>query len=568
MSSGDEDNLIRLAEAITDEVAVDWAAERREHPELAARLPALRLIERIATVYHSPSGDDPEPVDAGTSWGHLLIRERLGEGGYGTVYRAHDRRLQRDVALKLLRADLPTDGRHAARILAEARLMARVRHPNVLAIHGADEHDGRVGFWTDLLDGETLEDRLASGERLGVAEATAYGRELCRALGAVHGAGLVHGDVKAANVMRDREGRIVLMDFGAGSQLAARLAGAGPLRGTPLSLAPELFAGAPSSAASDIYALGVLLFRLVSGQYPVQAESLAELRRAHADGRRTRLLDLRPDLPADFTQVVEQAIDPDPSRRFASAGAMEAALAPAVRSVGGARSPWRPVRVLSVIAVLAILGMLGAVAVRTGRRGAAPAGPQLATPMTASISLLRVGAGVDEPLAEGGLVHPGDALALNLALDSPAHVYVLNEDCGGGVYVLFPLADTDLHNPLPAGRALRLPGSSGGAELSWRVTEGQGEERFLVVAAREPLTWLDEECARFAAPSRERSVRYSPASPAGSPPDRGVGTVAETPAREGAPASVLDALAARLADSPAAPSGIWFRRLMLYNLGR
>jgi eukaryotic-like serine/threonine-protein kinase len=565
MSSGEHENLLRLVGAITDEVAVDWAAERLEHPELADRLPALRLLERIAAVHQVPAAADPdEPWRHGT-WGHLEIREQLGQGSYGTVYRAYDPRLQRDVALKLLREDLPVDGRHAARILAEARLMARVRHPSVLVIHGADEHDGRVGFWTDLLDGVTLEQRLETGERLNAAEATVCGRELCRALGAVHGAGLVHGDVKAANVMRDREGRLVLMDFGAGSERALQLVGQGPLRGTPFALAPELFTGAPPSPATDLYALGVLLFRLVSGTYPVVAGSLGELREMHADGRRTRLLDLRPDLPVDFAQAVERALAPEPSRRFASAGEMEAALAATLDPPPQARrTPRRSTRLLLLAIGVLALGGAAALALRPGHGGA----PAAAAPLTASATFVRSDGDRDEPLADGALVHPGDALALNVSLAAPAHVYVLNEDSAGEVFVLFPLAGSDLRNPLPAVRPVRLPGASQGAALSWRVTGGRGPERLLVVAAREPLAWLERECAAFATPVRERPARAAPVAAGAPEPERGLGAVAEAPARDAPAVSKLDALVERLTGPAATPSGVWLQSLMLYNPGR
>ncbi|MBE0567604.1 MAG: serine/threonine protein kinase, partial [Krumholzibacteria bacterium] len=340
------DGLGKVAAAITDEIAVDWTAARRDHPDLAPELDGLRLLERIGTVFRAPAA-----VPAGESWGPLRIGDRLGAGAYGTVYRAFDPQLQREVALKLLRDDLPGGGLHARRILAEARLMARVRHPNVLVIHGADEHDGRVGFWTDLLDGVTLEQRLADGTILGAGEAAACGRELCRALAAVHAAGLVHGDVKAANVMRDSRGRIVLMDFGAGTENAAAPAGAGFFSGTPLVLAPEILAGGAHSAAGDLYSLGVLLYRLVTGRYPVEADTIADLKQAHAAGRRTPLLDRRPDLPAGFVQAVETALAADPARRWTSAGQMERALATDPAGAGATRRGRR--RVLGIIAAAA-----------------------------------------------------------------------------------------------------------------------------------------------------------------------------------------------------------------------
>ncbi len=560
MRPGDGTELERVALAITDEVAVDWDAECRGEPAHAARLEGLRLLERIATVFRS--GDAPtSAAPDGARWGPLVLGERLGEGAYGVVYRAHDPRLQRDVALKLLRDDLPGGGAHARRILAEARLMARVRHPNVLVIHGADEHDGRAGFWTDLVAGETLEARLDGGARLGADEAALVGRELCRALSAVHAAGLVHGDVKASNVMRDQAGRILLMDFGAGSDRAAASAGAGPLRGTPLVLAPEVLAGADPTPAADLYALGALLFRLVTGRYPVEAADLADLRRRHAAGGGTPLLDLRPDLPAAFVRMVERALAADPADRFPSAGAMAEALAACLSA--GRRGRGRKGRWWLIAAVIATVAIAVPAARQIGHAWSAAHGP-----LDGSVTYLRTSGGADEPLAEATLVRPGDTLGLLLKLSAPAHVYVLNEDESGAVFVLFPLAATGLRNPLPGGQTVRLPGARAGRRLDWEVTDGRGEEHFLLVAAREPVVWLEAQLPDFAAPAADPEPHYRRLDPRTLNPERGVGAVTAPHAAGADGPLVLDLLAARIRGGAADSSAVWLHRLMLYNLGR
>ena len=166
------------------------------------------------------------------------------------------------VALKLLKSSKAKPDL-SNQILHEARRLARVRHPNVVTVHGADNNDGRVGFWMDLIEGHTLSELVAQG-RLSSGEAIHIGQELCLALAAVHGAELIHRDVKAQNVMRASDGgRIILMDFGAGEFIDQR-PGASRI-GTPLYLAPELWAGGTASIRSDIYSLGVLLFFLVTG---------------------------------------------------------------------------------------------------------------------------------------------------------------------------------------------------------------------------------------------------------------------------------------------------------------
>ncbi len=263
-------------------------------------------------------------------WGHLELIEQIGQGSFGNVYRARDTRLDRDVALKLLRKGRQTT-ELAEKILHEGRILARVRHRNVVTVFGAEERDGRVGLWMEYIRGRTLEQLLRSTGPFGAREAALIGQELCRALAAVHKAGLVHRDIKAQNVMREEGGRLVLMDFGAGQYVHAVAARSGRLTGTPLYLAPELMRGGDATVQSDIYSLGVLLFHLVTAQYPVNASSLDDLRTAHLEGRRFRLHDARPDLADDFARVVERATHPDASRRYASAGALQEALA---RSLG------------------------------------------------------------------------------------------------------------------------------------------------------------------------------------------------------------------------------------------
>ena len=306
--------------------------------ERSADAPAGQKV--VGRIGPAPDGDLPtveehvlpQPSRAPAEfWGHLALLEQIGQGSFGYVYRAQDTRLDRDVALKLLRPGRATS-ELAGKILHEGRILARVRHRNVVTVFGAEERDGRVGLWMEYIRGRTLEQLLRSQGSFGAREAALIGQELCRALAAVHKAGLVHRDIKAQNVMREEGGRLVLMDFGAGQVVQAD----GPpiggrLTGTPLYLAPELLRGEDATVQSDIYSVGVLLFHLVTSQYPISAGSLDELRSAHDTGRRLRLHDARPDVADDFGRVVERALSPDPRRRYASAGAMQEALA---RSLG------------------------------------------------------------------------------------------------------------------------------------------------------------------------------------------------------------------------------------------
>jgi serine/threonine-protein kinase len=374
MKQDEDPALLRVAEAISDGTPVDWDTAR---PALRGKVEHLRLIEEVARAHRTPA-PAPRPAGARTvpdraadllttsvtpptgpametsaqavgevslsAWGPLKILERLDGGGFGDVFRAFDPGLQREVALKLPRVGRGSDDVDAGRFLKEGRRLARVRHPNVLVVHGADEHEGRVGIWTDLLRGKTLEQLLAEQGPFGAHEAALVGIDLCHALAAVHAAGLIHRDVKTRNVMREQGGRIVLMDFGSVSERPR--AGGGqsgnedPGSGTPLFMAPEhLLTDQPATPASDIYGLGVILYRLVSGRFPVEADTMDALIEKHRAGTSVSLRDARSDLPTAFVQTVERALDPDPRRRFQSAGALERALAVAAGMAGASDSP-------------------------------------------------------------------------------------------------------------------------------------------------------------------------------------------------------------------------------------
>jgi serine/threonine-protein kinase len=366
-----------LLESLADGAEIDWAALDASAATGAerARYRNLRLVARVAELHRTLVLDEDaethptlvEDVSAAdpTTWGHLTIASRIASGAFGRIYRAHDSQLNRDVALKLLRGDI-TQFRPVERLLSEARTLAQVRHPNVVTVHGADVRDGRAGLWMELVEGQTLDAWVTTHGPMGSGEAGTIGIDLCRALAAVHAAGLVHGDVKAQNVVREQGGRIVLMDFGAGR---AQDAGPAGVAGTPMYLAPEVLAGEPPTRQSDLYSLGVLLFYLLTRTFPYTGVDIDSLRDAHADGDRRWLRDLRPDLPSELVQAIERALEADPARRFASAGEMERALHRATRAPrpedpipvpAPIRRPWPTVRFALTAAALVfvVIGLI------------------------------------------------------------------------------------------------------------------------------------------------------------------------------------------------------------------
>jgi eukaryotic-like serine/threonine-protein kinase len=344
-------NLASLVASVADGWPQDWVALNDGADDDVARraVQNLQVISRIAAFHRNLSVADRPAVrklcrsSAHVStlglerrarqapllgrWGRFQLWKKLGEGAHGYVYSAYDPELDRDVALKLLKRSA-SSSETTRRLLLEARMLAQVRHPNVASVYDVGEHDGQAGLWMELVRGSTLEELLSSRGPMSAAEASLVGQDLCRALAAVHGAGLVHRDVKTGNVIREVGGRIVLTDLSAGRYLrdAQR-----QFAGTPCYAAPEVVAGAEATVQSDTYSLGVVLFRLVTGGYPRQAGRVAhrvETRvcRTPLYDALSSLRDLRPDLPDAFVVAVEQALARDPSERPQSDGAFLASL--------------------------------------------------------------------------------------------------------------------------------------------------------------------------------------------------------------------------------------------------
>src|SRR5262245_28875702 len=345
MNTPRDERALEAATVLTDtldlamwQAPLDTTAGDDPLAALEPRLPAspgMRLLAEIARVHRS-ADPAPEPRPALREpplfrWGHLQVTRALGQGSYGEVYAAWDPQLQREVALKLVRVQAGT-----LRWLDEARSLARVHHPNVLTIHGADLREERAGLWTEQVIGRTLEEELEARGPLPPAESLRIGHDLASALAAVHAAGLVHGDLKTSNVMIEggssaeaaaRDGsrgdpspprRVVLMDFGA-ARVADRGDDGAALTTTPMFAAPEVLEGASPDARSDVYALGVVLYRLLTHRSPVEAADLPGLIAAHTAQERVPLLTRRADVPHAVAAIVERAIAPRPTARFATA---------------------------------------------------------------------------------------------------------------------------------------------------------------------------------------------------------------------------------------------------------
>jgi tetratricopeptide (TPR) repeat protein len=359
------DPLLRWAQAVVDGEPVDWQEASRSGEVSASQLKRLEILAAIAGACGMPSIAPRPSAELLFRWCHLEIRERIGEGVFGQVHRAWDTKLEREVAVKFLRSDATPVAAHA---LQEGRHLARVRHPGVVMVFGAEEMDGRVGIWMEHIRGHTLEDLLEARGAFSSQEAILIGIDLCRALGAVHRAGLVHRDVKTRNVVREDTGRIVLMDFGAGAEAKSEGESHG-LAGTPIYLAPEVLEGRSATPQSDLYGLGVLLYRLVTRNYPIGGATLDGLRAAHARGEMRPLSEARPDLPSPFARLVERALAAEPARRYVNAEQMEGALVAALDAPRRSARRRAGVAAVAAVALIALGSTLAVQRTRTASPG-------------------------------------------------------------------------------------------------------------------------------------------------------------------------------------------------------
>jgi eukaryotic-like serine/threonine-protein kinase len=412
----------------------------------------------------------------------LKVLGREGEGAFGSVYRAFDEKLEREVALKVLRSCPGPDSPARRNFLFEARALARLRHPNVLQIHNVLEEEGRIGLVMEFIEGRDLEELVRRHGPMGAGEAAQVGIHICRALAAVHGAGLLHRDVKASNVLRESGGRIVLADFGLG--VFVDEGRRGEIAGSPLFMSPEQAEGRALDARTDLYSAGVLLYFLATGEFPFRGLEVKQLLADKRSGVMVPLTDVRPDLPLRFVEVVHRALRPDPDERYASAGAMEAALLacleaerPALPGRWAAR-PGRRWRGWA-LAAAAVLVAVGALWFIKGRGD----GAFVEEAFLIRQSLL----GEEERLAENAKVAAGEKLFLQLRTDRPTYVYLINQDNENHLKLLFPSHELDQVNPIAGGLGIKLPG----VDRGWPIDDKGQRESFFLVASLASLGELE-----------------------------------------------------------------------------
>lgn len=514
----------------------------RECPELAPevqrRLEVLRRGARLVGHSSESSADLTGSLHGDTAplpprLGVYRILGRLGGGGMGEVFRAEEASLAREVAIKVMRSDVASRPGYRDRFLREARTAAAVRHDNVVPIYYVGDEGGTVYIVMPVLEGESLENRLKRGGALPVGEAARIGQEAAEGLAAAHLKGLVHRDVKPANLWLEApQGRVKVLDFGLAREVDADdgLTLPGGVFGSPAYMAPEQASGEAIDHRADLFGLGAVLYRCMTGVPAFQGKSVTAILRAVAEQTPTPPHEVNPRVPPPLSLLIMRLLAKNPADRPVSALAVAHELAPfsTTASAGEATATWAPSteptaepsrrRVWIVPAAAVAVCLLLAVAISQWPRGDAPADDRTQNPPTppmggqpaihtqykgrVDVKLARTR---DDPLLRlnvfGALpMRQSDTFRIEAEVDPPAYIYVVWVDPAkdGGldvtpVYPWNPAADnpwaTRPAQEEPVSR-LSLPRDTG---KRWAAPEARPGVATMVMFARPtPLDQPDE----------------------------------------------------------------------------
>jgi eukaryotic-like serine/threonine-protein kinase len=328
-------------------------AELRREVEslLAAAVRPGEFLDQPALDDAAPLLAEPEPADmTGTTVGPFQVERRLGTGGMGEVYLAHDRRLQRAVALKVLDPALGADRQWRGRFLREARLAAALDHPHICTVHEVGEEDNRPFIAMQYVEGRTLQ-QVVGGRALELSTMLPLALQVADALSTAHERGVIHRDVKSANVMVDARGQAKVLDFGIarlleseGTQLDTGITSTGAVLGTPGSMSPEQACGGVTDARSDIFSFGVLLYEMATGRPPFAGASRAQVMHALMSAPHVPARELNPTLPASLSTLIDRALAKQPAQRPQTMREVMAELQRVATEAGTERAPWSLLR--------------------------------------------------------------------------------------------------------------------------------------------------------------------------------------------------------------------------------
>jgi len=303
---------------------------------LAERERVSGFLEQPLVGQHATG--QPAAFQMGQTISHYQIAEKLGEGGMGVVYRAHDNKLKRDVALKFLPRHALDDAELKTRFLQEAQAAAALNHPNICTVYEIDEQDQQPFIAMEWIAGTDLKELIRSGPR-NLEEALDFAMQMAKALQAAHEKDIVHRDVKSANVMVTSEGQAKIMDFGLATLGGSRgLTKSGTTLGTPVYMSPEQALGEKVDHRSDIWSLGVVLYEMIAGQLPFQGEVDAAIAYAIVNQEPKLLTGLRTGVPTELDHIVGKALEKEPDDRYQHADEMRVDLRAVQRATGSGTS--------------------------------------------------------------------------------------------------------------------------------------------------------------------------------------------------------------------------------------
>jgi serine/threonine-protein kinase len=374
MRRDEAERLYDQARALPPEARTPFLEDAcREDVELRSELASLlgnaegaeEFFQRLAGVVGSPSLDIAEP-SPGSMVSHYRVVGWIGSGGMGAVYRAHDTRLKRDVALKFLPPHPNTSLDAEERLLLEARAAAGLEHPNICSVHEIGETaEGRPFIAMAFYEGETLKERLRRGP-LPAAESVGVAAQIARGLAAAHARGIVHRDVKPGNVMLTPDGSVKLLDFGLAKVTDVSLTRPGVTPGTLAYMSPEQARGDPVDHRTDLWSLGVVLYEMLTGVHPFRGGNDRAVIDAILHGKPESLRRRAPAAPRSLERIVKHLLRKERDARYGSAAEALTDLAKAMET---APTPSRRRWLARIALGLLVLGVIGAVgaAVRSFR---------------------------------------------------------------------------------------------------------------------------------------------------------------------------------------------------------
>jgi len=269
-----------------------------------------------------------ELTTGSTFAGRYQIIEELGKGGMGKVYRVLDKKLNEEIALKLIKPEIASDKETIGRFSNELKLARKISHRNVGRMYELMEDEGIHFITMEYVAGEDLKSFIRRSRQLAVGTAVAIGRQVCEGLAEAHRLGVIHRDLKPSNIMIDKEGNVRIMDFGIARSLAAKgITGAGIIIGTPEYMSPEQVEGKEADQRSDIYSLGIILFEMLTGHLPFQGDTPLSVAVKQKSERPPDPKSLNAQIPDDLSRIILKCLEKSKEKRFQSADEVQTELA-------------------------------------------------------------------------------------------------------------------------------------------------------------------------------------------------------------------------------------------------